>query len=197
MYMINYFKDIINTISLSFESLDQSLYKKLIDDCEIAIRDGHSVIASGLGKNVPICEKFVGTMTSLGMTSCFLHTNSAMHGDLGYVKNGDLVIVLTKSGRTEESVALAKYIKKFKKVKLWLITFENQTKVESIADETIHLYLKNEGDQWNIVPNNSSTIYLMLLQGIAIDLSRRLNISLSTFKSNHPGGAIGEKLSNE
>ena len=67
---------------------------------------GNKLVFSGLGKNVPICEKVVGTLNSVGLASAFLHTNSAVHGDLGVVRDGDLVIILTKSGETSESVHL-------------------------------------------------------------------------------------------
>ena len=76
---------------------------RLISDCEYTLKSGHKVIASGLGKNVPICEKFEGTMLSAGMDAQFLHTNSAVMGYLGMVKTGYLVIILTKSGSTSES----------------------------------------------------------------------------------------------
>jgi arabinose-5-phosphate isomerase len=58
------------------------------------------------------------------------------------------------------------------------------------------LPLEHEGDLWNIVPNNSSSCYLILLQGIAFYLAERLGVQLADFKRNHPGGAIGERLSN-
>ena len=83
---------------------------RLISDCEYTLKSGHKVIASGLGKNVPICEKFEGTMLSAGMDAQFLHTNSAVHGDMGVVKDGDMVILLTKSGETEESVNLVRLL---------------------------------------------------------------------------------------
>ena len=146
---------------------------------------------SGLGKNVPICEKFVGTMTSLSLPACFLHTNTAMHGDLGYVTDNDLLIILTKSGNTDESIALAKYVRETRKCKIWLITMGDNTSTEKYCDNTLRVRLEHEGDLWNLVPNNSSSIFLILLQGIAIELADRLNITLSKFKMNHPGGAIG------
>ena len=57
------------------------------------------------------------------------------------------------------------------------------------------LNLLEEGDEWDIVPNNSTTVYLILLQGIALELSKRLGVTLDDFKVNHPGGGIGARLS--
>lgn len=193
--MKTYYKNVLHTIEDAINSIDEKQYESLLKECENIIHNGGKIIASGLGKNVPICEKFVGTMTSLSLPSCFLHTNTAMHGDLGYVTDKDLLIILTKSGNTDESVILAKYVKESRKTKTWLLTMGNNTKVEPYVNNTIHINMDNEGDEWNIVPNNSTSIYLIILQGIAIELAKRLGITLKDFKINHPGGAIGKKLS--
>jgi thiamine kinase-like enzyme len=94
------------TVTTALKSIDIQQMDSLITDCERTIRSGHKIIASGLGKNVPICEKFVGTMLSLGMDANFLHTNTAVHGDMGMVRPGDLVILLSKSGETKETIYL-------------------------------------------------------------------------------------------
>lgn len=190
-----YFSNIIRQIDTSFAGLDELQFSALIEDCEKTIRSGGKIIASGLGKNVPVCEKFVGTMQSLGLSAAFLHTNTAMHGDLGAIKDGDLVLILSKSGTTAESVLFANYIAKWD-VRLWELSFNDGGKLAEICDNKLLLPLENEGDMWNIVPNNSSSCYLILLQGLALYLAERLNVQLFDFKRNHPGGAIGEKLSN-
>ena len=168
--------------------------ERLLSDCENTLKSGHKVIASGLGKNVPICEKFEGTMLSAGMDAQFLHTNSAVHGDLGMVKPGDLVMILTKSGSTEESIYLVDILQKRENVKLWLLSCNEQGYLSERMENKLIIPLEHEGDPWNIMPNNSSTLYLIILQQIAMQLIKRLGISLDDFKSNHPGGAIGAKL---
>lgn len=75
---------------------------------------------------MPICEKFVGSMVSMGLDACFLHTNSAVHGDMGIVKDGDMVILLTKSGETEESVYLARLLME-RRINMWLLTFSRES----------------------------------------------------------------------
>ncbi len=94
--MISYYEEVFDVIRDSIESIDEKTYDKLVDQCEDTIKKGHKIIASGLGKNVPICEKFVGTLNSLGIDARFLHTNTAVHGDLGMVGKDDLVILLSK-----------------------------------------------------------------------------------------------------
>ena len=194
--MSEYFDKNIHYIEDSLESINSKEFTRLIDCCEKTLRSGHKIIASGLGKNVPICDKFVGTMLSLGLNAGFLHTNSAFHGDMGMVHSGDVVIILTKSGSTSESVYLAELLKKREGVILWLLSFSEDSKLSRMLENKIILKLENEGDLWNIVPNNSTTVNLIVLQTLAIELSKRLNLDLDKdFKPNHPGGAIGEKLS--
>ncbi|MCQ2484509.1 MAG: SIS domain-containing protein [Clostridia bacterium] len=187
----------IAIINDALKSIDDKQMKKIIDDCENALRAGKKIIASGLGKNVPICEKFEGTMLSLGLNANFLHTNSAAHGDIGMVKDGDVVIVLSKSGTTEETVYLVNLLKKRDGVKWWIISFNAFAPLVKSTANNLVVNLEHEGDLWNIVPNNSTTINLIILQKIAIELSKRLGLELETdFKPNHPGGAIGKRLEN-
>lgn len=194
--MINYFNDILDTVRDSISSLDEKQFNILIDHCMECINNGGKIVASGLGKNVPICEKFVGTMNSLGMDARFLHTNTAVHGDLGIVRKKDIVLLLSKSGNTAESVTLAEYLIE-RGTETWLISFNCDSKLSKILHYQLILQLKNEGDTWDIVPNNSTTLYLILLQGLAMQLSERMGITLDDFKVNHPGGGIGEKLRNK
>lgn len=159
------------------------------------IDSGKKIIVSGLGKNVPICEKFVGSMVSMGFDACFLHTNSAVHGDMGLVKDGDMVIMLTKSGETSESIYLTRLLKE-RHIHMWLITFCNESTLTKEISNHIVLNLSHEGDLWNIMPNNSTTLNLILLQGLAMMIAKEKQLRLDEFKRNHPGGHIGEILGN-
>lgn len=189
-----YFKVNMGRIGNALDSINNEEMDALIDACEKTLISGHKVIASGLGKNVPICEKFVGSMLSMGMDAGFLHTNSAVHGDMGMVKPGDLVIVLTKSGSTAESVYLVEQLKKRNGVQLWLLSGNKESILTEEVEHKIIFALEHEGDQWDILPNNSTTVNLIVLQTLAIELSVRLGITINEFKPNHPGGAIGEAL---
>lgn len=131
------------------------------------------------------------------MNAGFLHTNSAVHGDLGMVKPGDLVIILSKSGSTSESIYLANLLKKREGVQLWLLSCKENSDLTDIIEDKVIINLEHEGDQWNVLPNNSTTINLIILQTLAIELSKRMGVSIDDFKINHPGGAIGEFLKHE
>lgn len=191
--MIGYFENILETITRSVHSLDSSRFEQLVTETMEAIEAGHKVIVSGLGKNVPVCDKFVGTMHSLGQPASYMNTNSAVHGDIGMVKEGDLVILLTKSGETEESVYLTKLLKQ-RGCNLWLLSFEARSTLVREIGKCIILKLEHEGDLWNVVPNNSTIVNLMILQGLAIEVTKRRGVTLDDFKKNHPGGHIGEML---
>ena len=194
----HYFEKNSLIIEDALKSISLSQMEGLISQCQNTLESGHRIIASGLGKNVPICDKFVGTMLSLGLNAGFLHTNSAVHGDLGMVHNGDLVILLTKSDATSESVYLAKLLLKREGVKLWLLSFENSSILTEMIENKLIIHLEHEGDLWNTMPNNSTTLNLIVLQTVAIELSRRMNLSLEQdFAPNHPGGAIGTRLAEQ
>lgn len=190
---MKYFEELMDVISDSLHSMDEARFAELVDDCVHALEHGNKIIASGLGKNVPICEKFVGTMNSLGLNGQFLHTNSAVHGDMGIVKEGDVIIILTKSGETEESVYLSHLLRERNAIQ-WLLTFEKESTLAREIEKVLWLNLQDEGDMWNIMPNNSTTINLIVLQALAMQIAEKRNITLDDFKKNHPGGHIGELL---
>lgn len=191
--MIDYFERLLHTIDISLHSIDECRLNDLVEDCVTALKNGNKVIVSGLGKNVPICDKFVGTMVSLGLNAQFLHTNSAVHGDMGIVQDGDVVIILTKSGETQESIYLSRKLRD-RKAEQWLLTFQKNSTLMREIDKCIMIEMDHEGDMWNIMPNNSTTLNLIVLQTVAMQISRKMNLTLDDFKRNHPGGHIGEIL---
>ncbi len=192
--MREYYKEVMRVIEDAVGSIDEEIYEQLISECVNVLKGGGKIIASGLGKNVPICEKFVGTLNSLGIDARFLHTNTAVHGDLGMVGKDDIVFLLSKGGNTHETVALAGYLKD-RGTDTWLMTFSEKCKSAEVVDKKFIMHLINEGDEWDIVPNNSTTVYLIVLQGIAIEIGKRMGVTLEDFKMNHPGGGIGARLS--
>lgn len=191
--MISYFERQLAEFDHSIHSLDEKMFEKWVDEAEKTLKRGNKIIVSGLGKNVPICDKFVGSMISMGLDAYFLHTNSAVHGDMGLVKDGDMVIILTKSGETSESVYLAELLKE-RKISMWLVTFVKESTLTKEIPNHIVIDLKHEGDLWNIMPNNSTTMNLVVLQGLAMMVAERMELEIGDFKRNHPGGAIGKIL---
>lgn len=191
--MTTYFERQLKEFEHSIHSMDMKLFERWVAEGVEVLKKGHKIIVSGLGKNVPVCEKFVGSMQSLGLEAYFLNTNSAVHGDMGVVKDGDMVIILTKSGETAESIYLERLLQE-RKVNMWLLTFSKESTLTKEIPNSVVLDLIHEGDMWNIMPNNSTTINLIVLQGLAMKIASTLGLTLEDFKRNHPGGAIGMQL---
>lgn len=194
--MKRYFDKQLKEIEKSIESIDNEVFTRMVKSAVATLQNGHKIVVSGLGKNVPICDKFVGSMISLGLDSYFLHTNSAVHGDMGLVKDGDMVIILTKSGETTESVYLVNLLKE-RAIDMWLLTFNRESTLTKEIPNSLIIDLEHEGDAWNIMPNNSSTMNLIVLQGLAMMVANEMKLDIEQFKRNHPGGHIGELLKGE
>ncbi len=190
---MRHFEQTAKMITSAINSIKEEEFIALKTASLQTISSGGKIIVSGLGKNVPICDKFVGTLTSMGIPSAFMHTNSAVHGDLGLVRKEDLVIVLTKSGETLESVYLVELLEK-RKCNIWLLSFNQNSTLYKKVDNRLIITLEHEGDQWNTLPNHSTTLNLIVLQELAMTLIEDLKIPLDVLRQNHPGGAIGDQL---
>ncbi|MFZ3301250.1 MAG: SIS domain-containing protein [Microgenomates group bacterium] len=183
----------LNTAIQTFKRLDYSISSKLVEECLSCVGNGGKIITTAIGKNAPICEKFVGTLNSLDISSHFLNSNTAFHGDLGIIKTNDLVIIMSKSGETGESIDIAKILKK-RKINCWLITCNKNCTITKHIHKSIILPIKHEGDKWDLIPNNSTLVFLIFLQSLALKLSHKLVINIDILKKNHPGGGIGKRL---
>jgi len=164
----------------------------LADACESALKSGRQIVVTALGKNVPICEKFAGTLNSFGLSARFLHSNSAVHGDLGILAPRDLLIIVSKSGATEESLELARLVAD-RPVTSWALTCATASPLAGLTEHSTVVGLEHEGDLWDLAPVNSSIVFLAVFNAIAVELSERLDVALEQFLRNHPGGAIGRK----
>jgi D-arabinose 5-phosphate isomerase GutQ len=187
------FEETLRIVAGAVRSVDPREFDALEEDAVATLRRGNKLVFSGLGKNVPICEKVVGTLNSVGLASAFVHTNSAVHGDLGVVRDGDLVVIMTKSGETSESVHLSRLLKK-RDCTQWLLTFSRDSILYREIPKRVVIELEHEGDGWNILPNNSTLLNLIVLQGLAMALVEHFGVPIDVLHANHPGGAIGAKL---
>ena len=185
------FKENLKRICDSVMSMDPAVYDKLLNDCRTALVNGNKIVLSGLGKNGPVCRKVVGSMLSLNISSAFLHTEEAFHGDIGMVGKDDVVIILSKSGTTPQAVQLAAALKGRGINHLWALTFYHDNPLATITGDNLELALEHEGDTWNLISINSTAAMLIVLQGLAIELSQMSGITLSEFKGNHLGGGVG------
>jgi len=190
---VEHFEKTLQILKSAISSISPNEFDALKHDCIVALNAGGKLIASGLGKNVPICEKFVGTLNSVGVPAAFMHTNSAIHGDLGLVQDNDLVITLTKSGETSESIHLVQHLKK-RDCKIWLLSFNKDSTLYREIPNRLIMFLAHEGDEWDMLPNNSSLLNLIVLQELAMQIIKEQGITIDALRQNHPGGAIGVQL---
>jgi arabinose-5-phosphate isomerase len=190
---VEHFESTLRIISDAVRSINEEEFNALKQECLSTLKANSKIIASGLGKNVPICEKFVGTLNSIGIPAAFMHTNSATHGDLGIVRNGDLVIVLTKSGETSESIHLVQLLKK-RNCNIWLLSFSRDSTLYREIPNHLIVSLEHEGDEWDILPNNSTVLNLIVLQELAMQIAKEQHVDIDALRQNHPGGAIGAQL---
>lgn len=187
------FEKNIEIISHSLASVDTELFEALTLKLCRVLQAGHKAVLTGVGKNYPICVKVADTMKSVGMQAYALHTYEALHGSMGMVTSGDMLIILSKSGETAELVQLVRALET-ENVETFLICFSRNCSLAHMVNEKIIMRLEHEGDLWNILPNNSTAAALILLQTLITQVAKELHLDLQNdFLNNHPGGHIGEE----
>ena len=159
----------------------------LLDSCS-----GH-VVVSGMGKSGLVGAKISATFSSLGQPSNFVHPAEAVHGDLGRIRRGDVVLLLSYSGRTEEVVNLASILRADGVPRL-SISSRDDSDLARLSD--VHLCLGDitEACPLNLAPTASTTAQLAMGDVLALALSRRRNFSSDDFHHAHPGGMLGAGL---
>ncbi|MBU1320194.1 MAG: KpsF/GutQ family sugar-phosphate isomerase [candidate division Zixibacteria bacterium] len=151
------------------------------------------VIVTGMGKSGIIARKITGTFNSTGTPSLYLHPSEGMHGDLGIVTPDDVVLVLSKSGDTDE---LSLLIPPFKRLGVPVIAIVGDMKspLAEKADIVLDASVESEADEFNLVPTTSSTAALVLGDALAVVLLEMRGFSPEDFALRHPGGALGRRL---
>lgn len=160
------------------------------------IETSGKIIITGIGKSGIIGQKFAATLSSLGKSCFFVHAAEAVHGDLGMISKEDMVIMISNSGETSEVVNLHRYIKLIG-AKTIAVTSRNESTLAQKCDLSINYDYTKEADRNNLAPTISTTVLLVLLDLIAINVSNKLNFTKNDFHKFHPGGALGAKLESE
>ena len=155
--------------------------------------NGGAVVVSGLGKNSYIAQKMSATFASLGVPSHFLHPTEAMHGDLGRIRRGDVVVALSFGGNTEEVLALAAMLRQ-DNVPLIAIVGSPGADLARLAQVTLLVGPLDEACPHNLAPTASTTATLALGDALALAVSRRRNFGVDDFKKVHPAGNLGRQL---
>jgi arabinose-5-phosphate isomerase len=151
------------------------------------------VVWTGMGKSGIICRKLAATMASTGTPALFLHPAEAIHGDLGMVTNGDIVVAVSNSGETEELVSLVDYVKRLG-APLIAITSNPQSSLAGNADLHLNLGVDREACPHNLAPTASTTAALALGDALAMAVSVSKGFKPDDFARLHPGGKLGKHL---
>ncbi len=151
------------------------------------------VLVTGMGKSGIICRKIAATLSSTGTPAFFLHPAEAIHGDLGALRDDDVVIAVSRSGETEEVIRLLESIRRIG-ARLIAITGEPRSTLGQAADLTLDCGIGEEACPFNLAPTASTTAALALGDALAMTLLVRKGFRQEDFASLHPGGRLGRRL---
>jgi arabinose-5-phosphate isomerase len=151
------------------------------------------VVLTGMGKSGIVCKKIAATLSSTGTPALFLHPAEAIHGDLGMVADGDLVLALSNSGRTPEIISLLERIKRLG-VPLVTFTGDRNSVLARSSDVVLDVSVDKEACPLNLAPTASTTAALALGDALAIAVYSRKGFRPEDFAHLHPGGVLGKKL---
>ncbi len=164
-----------------------------VDVVELINAGSGRVITMGLGKSGIICKKISATLASTGTPSFFLHPAEAIHGDLGMIVAGDIVLAVSNSGETEELVRLIESIKRIG-AELVAITGQPQSTLARGADYHLSAEISEEACPLGLAPTASTTATLALGDALAMALLLRKGFREEDFARLHPGGKLGKRF---
>lgn len=177
-------------IDYFFEHLDESGADALIEAIDQCVG---SVILSGVGKSAFVAERLARMLLSIGIRAHFISPTEALHGDLGAINSDDIALFFSKSGATEELVALAPHVRR--RCRLIALVCQRGAPLESLADQTLFLPLERELCPFDLAPTTSSAVQLLFGDVCLVALMERRGFSQRDYATNHPAGAIGKQLS--
>ena len=151
------------------------------------------VIVTGIGKSGIVGQKIAATLASTGTASFFLHPSEAIHGDLGMILEGDVVLALSHSGETEEVVALVPHVKR-RGATLVAMTGRRDSTLGRGADIVVSVVIREEACPLNLAPTASTTAQLVLGDALAMALSVEKGFQPEDFAALHPGGKLGKRF---
>ncbi|MHC1737989.1 MAG: SIS domain-containing protein [Ignavibacteriaceae bacterium] len=152
------------------------------------------VVLTGMGKSGLIARKIVATLNSTGTPAIYLHPTDALHGDLGMVREEDVIIILSKSGNTEEIVNLVPMFKRLNVPMIGIMANRN-SKLGKDVDIVLEMEITEEACPLDLAPTASTTAMLALGDAIAVCLLELRGFTQEDFAQLHPGGSLGKRLS--
>ncbi len=187
-------KEVIRIEAESVANLIEKVGKDFADAVEVIYKSKGRVILTGMGKSGLIARKIVATMNSTGTAAIYLHPTDALHGDLGMVRKEDVVIIISKSGTTDE---LARLFPMFKRlgVKIIAMSGKRDSDLAVESDIFLNISVKEEACPHDLAPTSSTTATLAMGDALAVALLEKRNFTVEDFAFLHPGGSLGKRLS--
>ena len=171
------------------EELDGSFKEAM----EIIINCKGRVVFTGVGKTGLVAQKLAATFSSTGTSAFFVHAGEGLHGDLGMIKSGDVVIAVSNSGETDEVINLIPSLRRIG-VTLMALTGETDSTLAGYADLVLKADVVTEACPHNLAPTASTTAAIALGDALAVALSSYYGFTPEDFALYHPGGSLGRKL---
>lgn len=186
-------REVIRIEANAVAKLEENINEQYARAIEIILHCNGRVIVSGMGKSGIIGRKIVATFNSTGTPSMFLHPSDAIHGDLGMVREGDVVVCISKSGDTKELLQL---LPLFKRVNAKIISLVGNlhSPLANNSDVVLDCSVEQEACPHDLAPTSSTTAALVIGDALAITLLEQRNFSAEDFALFHPGGNLGKRL---
>ena len=186
----------LRTIELEQMAIRQ-LKSQINDDfatlVQLVLSTAGRVVITGIGKSANIATKIVSTLNSTGTPAIFMHAADAIHGDLGTIRDEDIIICISNSGNTPEIKVLAPLIK-YRGNKLIAFTGNISSFLAAQADYIVDTTVEKEACPNNLAPTSSTTAQLVMGDALAVALLECRGFTVDDFARFHPGGTLGKKL---
>lgn len=187
-------KNVIRIESEAVANLDKSINQDFVKAVDTIYFAKGRVVLTGMGKSGLIARKIVATLNSTGTAAIYLHPTDALHGDLGMVRKEDVVIIVSKSGSTEE---ISKLLPMFKRLGVKLIAMSGSPESDLVKECDIYLNIsvKEEACPHDLAPTSSTTATLAMGDALSVALLQKRGFTPEDFALLHPGGSLGKRLS--
>lgn len=191
--IINLGKEVLKVEAQSILSLDSYIDDKFLKAVEIICGSKGKLIITGTGKSGLIGKKLSATFSSTGTPSMFLHPTEALHGDLGIISKGDVVLGISYSGKSPELLTILKYCKRLD-IPFFTLTGNLESELAIFSDIGICCKIDTEACPLGLAPTSSSTATLAMGDAIAMATLKHRGFSKKDFAERHPAGALGARL---
>lgn len=186
-------RQVMATEASAITALAGRLGAHFVAAVELILNCQGRVVVSGIGKSGHVGRKLAATLASTGTPAFFVHPAEASHGDLGMITPGDVVVMLSNSGETDELVSLTPHLKR-EGARLIAITGNEQSSLAQAADVHLDAAVDTEACPLGLAPTASTTAALALGDALALTLLDARGFSAEDFARAHPGGALGRRL---